>query len=114
MQVSLEDDNYQSDNRGRNNTYSDPAANLLAVESFECLFHFSSLPKKNQPKQACEKYDDTWVKERDRPDLRIQLESNQKVTYDEREGYRNGQTEHPDRKKGTDNVDGRRVIATGA
>jgi len=114
MQIGLQDDNYQSDNCGRNDTYSDLAAKLLAVESFECLFHLSSLPEKNQPKQACEKYDDTRVKERDRPNLRVQFESNQEITHDEREDHRNGQTEHPDRKKGTDNVDGRRVIATRA
>jgi hypothetical protein len=70
-----------------------------------------SLPKKNQPKQACEKYDDTGIKERDRSNLRVQIEPNQNVTHDKREDYGNGQTEHPDREKGTDNVNRWRMVA---
>ena len=71
------------------------------------------LPEKDQPQKAGEEKNDAGIKQGKRADFVFKLEADQRGPRCE--GERNGdyQTEHPDRKKGPDDVDVGRVAAAG-
>jgi hypothetical protein len=75
---------------------------------------FVVLSEEDEPKCACKENDDAWIKQRKRSDFRFRVVTQEKIAHQKAERDCHCQAEHPDRKKGTDYVDGRRTLTPGA